>query len=109
MKKRKSNLCAWECGSGIPNEDLNHGVPGERVEFSLSPVKRNKDNKRGWKGLKDLHLSVLQEPLVDTEHGYSLLQVLERSRDVVDEVSVSLRLWDTFGDHHKDRRFAYGR
>ena len=36
-------------------------------------------------------------------------QVLERSRDVVDEVSVSLRLWDTFGDHHKDRRFAYGR
>ncbi|XP_063526015.1 rho-related BTB domain-containing protein 1 isoform X2 [Pongo pygmaeus] len=39
----------------------------------------------------------------------SLLQVLERSRDVVDEVSVSLRLWDTFGDHHKDRRFAYGR
>uniref|UniRef100_S4RU45 Rho related BTB domain containing 4 n=1 Tax=Petromyzon marinus TaxID=7757 RepID=S4RU45_PETMA len=36
-------------------------------------------------------------------------QVLERSRDVVDEVNVSLRLWDTFGDHHKDRRFAYGR
>lgn len=36
-------------------------------------------------------------------------QVLERSRDVVDDVSVSLRLWDTFGDHHKDRRFAYGR
>ncbi|KAM7391801.1 hypothetical protein PAMP_022458 [Pampus punctatissimus] len=35
-------------------------------------------------------------------------EVLERSRDVVDEVSVSLRLWDTFGDHHKDRRFAYG-
>ena len=21
----------------------------------------------------------------------------------------TLRLWDTFGDHHKDRRFAYGR
>lgn len=39
----------------------------------------------------------------------SVSQVLERSRDVVDEVSVSLRLWDTFGDHHKDRRFAYGR
>lgn len=37
------------------------------------------------------------------------LKVLERSRDVVDDVSVSLRLWDTFGDHHKDRRFAYGR
>lgn len=42
-------------------------------------------------------------------NALSLLQVLERSRDVVDEVSVSLRLWDTFGDHHKDRRFAYGR
>lgn len=38
-----------------------------------------------------------------------MCQVLERSRDVVDDVSVSLRLWDTFGDHHKDRRFAYGR
>ncbi|XP_067883703.1 rho-related BTB domain-containing protein 2-like isoform X4 [Heterodontus francisci] len=36
-------------------------------------------------------------------------EVLERSRDVVDQVPVSLRLWDTFGDHHKDRRFAYGR
>ncbi|KAG7476327.1 hypothetical protein MATL_G00081790 [Megalops atlanticus] len=36
-------------------------------------------------------------------------EVLERSRDVVDDVSVSLRLWDTFGDHHKDRRLAYGR
>ncbi|XP_078060993.1 rho-related BTB domain-containing protein 1-like isoform X2 [Mustelus asterias] len=36
-------------------------------------------------------------------------EVLERSRDVVDEIPVSLRLWDTFGDHHKDRRFAYGR
>nr|XP_033798769.1 rho-related BTB domain-containing protein 1 isoform X2 [Geotrypetes seraphini]XP_033798770.1 rho-related BTB domain-containing protein 1 isoform X2 [Geotrypetes seraphini]XP_033798771.1 rho-related BTB domain-containing protein 1 isoform X2 [Geotrypetes seraphini] len=42
-----------------------------------------------------------------TFYGFGL--VLERSRDVVDEVSVSLRLWDTFGDHHKDRRFAYGR
>lgn len=40
---------------------------------------------------------------------YVCTQVLERSRDVVDDVSVSLRLWDTFGDHHKDRRFAYGR
>lgn len=48
--------------------------------------------------------------MVNTSSFYlSVLQVLERSRDVVDEVSVSLRLWDTFGDHHKDRRFAYGR
>ncbi|KAG1686692.1 Rho-related BTB domain-containing protein 2 [Nymphon striatum] len=36
-------------------------------------------------------------------------EVLERSWDVVDGVSVSLRLWDTFGDHDRDRRFAYGR
>lgn len=60
-------------------------------------------------------------------------KVLERSWEVVDSVSVSLRLWDTFGiafwlifqmaawycflslfffvigDHDKDRRFAYGR
>ena len=25
------------------------------------------------------------------------------------DAQVSLRLWDTFGDHEKDRRFAYGR
>lgn len=36
-------------------------------------------------------------------------EVLERSCEVVDGVNVSLRLWDTFGDHEKDRRFAYGR
>jgi hypothetical protein len=35
--------------------------------------------------------------------------VLENSWNTVDGVEVSLRLWDTFGDHHKDRRFAYGR
>ncbi|XP_078449379.1 rho-related BTB domain-containing protein 2 [Lampetra planeri] len=43
------------------------------------------------------------------DHYRVCQEVLERSRDVVDEVNVSLRLWDTFGDHHKDRRFAYGR
>jgi len=36
-------------------------------------------------------------------------EVLDNSRVTVDNVDVSLRLWDTFGDHHKDRRFAYGR
>jgi len=36
-------------------------------------------------------------------------EVLERSWEIVDGVNVSLRLWDTFGDHEKDRRFAYGR
>lgn len=39
----------------------------------------------------------------------TLCQVLERSWEIVDNVNVSLRLWDTFGDHEKDRRFAYGR
>ena len=33
--------------------------------------------------------------------------VLEKSNMTVDEVDISIRLWDTFGDHHKDRRFAY--
>ena len=37
------------------------------------------------------------------------MQVLQNSWTVVDGIKVSLRLWDTFGDHHKDRRFAYGR
>ncbi|KYN23348.1 Rho-related BTB domain-containing protein 2 [Trachymyrmex cornetzi] len=41
--------------------------------------------------------------------GCDTCQVLERSWEVVDNVNVSLRLWDTFGDHEKDRRFAYGR
>jgi len=36
-------------------------------------------------------------------------EVLENSWTNVDGVNISLRLWDTFGDHHKDRRFAYGR
>lgn len=52
--------------------------------------------------------STAQNAFLTWMHKMSL-KVLERSRDVVDEVSVSLRLWDTFGDHHKDRRFAYGR
>ncbi|KAL8604919.1 hypothetical protein ACOMHN_028547 [Nucella lapillus] len=34
-------------------------------------------------------------------------EVLERSWCDVDGVQVSLRLWDTFGYHDKDRRFAY--
>ena len=44
-----------------------------------------------------------------TVYLFPLLQVLENSWTTVDGVNISLRLWDTFGDHHKDRRFAYGR
>ena len=38
-----------------------------------------------------------------------MMKVLEKSWVNIDGVEVSLRLWDTFGDHHKDRRFAYER
>lgn len=50
-----------------------------------------------------------QQLLNSFSNPYKYLQVLERSWEVVDGVNVSLRLWDTFGDHDKDRRFAYGR
>lgn len=33
--------------------------------------------------------------------------VRERARYIVDGVHVSLRIWDTFGDHEKNRKFAY--
>jgi len=46
---------------------------------------------------------------IQSTPAFSYLKVLERSWEVVDGVNVSLRLWDTFGDHDKDRRFAYGR
>lgn len=70
-----------------PGEAGEGGAPGEHLSISL--------------------LLSLPHPCLTL--SFCLLQVLERSRDVVDEVSISLRLWDTFGDHHKDRRFAYGR
>ncbi|NWT89719.1 RHBT2 protein, partial [Lanius ludovicianus] len=60
--------------------------------------------------LSQYRLLATHVPTVWAIDQYRVCQeVLERSRDVVDDVSVSLRLWDTFGDHHKDRRFAYGR
>lgn len=36
-------------------------------------------------------------------------EVLQRSYELVDGVNISLRLWDTFGNHDKDRKFAYQR
>ncbi|CAH1785062.1 unnamed protein product [Owenia fusiformis] len=36
-------------------------------------------------------------------------EVLDKSCCVIDGANVTLRLWDTFGYHGKDRRFAYGR
>ncbi|CAK8696767.1 unnamed protein product [Clavelina lepadiformis] len=37
------------------------------------------------------------------------MEVLKNSRCIIDGTAVSLRLWDTFGDHHKNRKFAYGK
>ena len=59
--------------------------------------------------------SVIVQPVVEPMDRFTALvltvtltpQVLDKSQLTVDEVEVSLRLWDTFGDHHKDRRFAY--
>ncbi|XP_041371093.1 rho-related BTB domain-containing protein 1-like [Gigantopelta aegis] len=42
-----------------------------------------------------------------TDHYRYDKEVLDRSWCEVDGVRVSLRLWDTFGYHDKDRRFAY--
>ncbi|XP_026672539.1 rho-related BTB domain-containing protein 2 isoform X2 [Ceratina calcarata] len=58
---------------------------------------------------KDVSLLPLADDLVRRLKIAFARQVLERSWEVVDNVNVSLRLWDTFGDHEKDRRFAYGR
>ena len=57
---------------------------------------------QGSRSWSCIHLSLSDPP----SHPH---QMLEHSRDVVDNVSVSLHLWDTFGDHHKDQHFAYGR
>ncbi|XP_014774745.1 rho-related BTB domain-containing protein 2 [Octopus bimaculoides] len=43
------------------------------------------------------------------DHYRTDREILERSWIDVDGACVSLRLWDTFGYHDKDRRFAYGR
>ena len=38
---------------------------------------------------------------------YKSAEIQARSNMTVDGVPVALRLWDTFGDHQKNRRFAY--
>ncbi|GFO14645.1 rho-related BTB domain-containing protein 1-like [Plakobranchus ocellatus] len=42
-----------------------------------------------------------------TDHYQNDKEVLERSWCDLDGCQVSIRLWDTFGYHDKDRRFAY--
>lgn len=58
---------------------------------------------------KDVSIHLRCKILYKYQTKGNLSQVLERSWEIVDNVNVSLRLWDTFGDHDKDRRFAYGR
>ena len=56
----------------------------------------------------ELFQALVSSRTLATVHTVTLTpQVLDKSQLTVDEVQVSLRLWDTFGDHHKDRRFAY--
>lgn len=43
------------------------------------------------------------------DHYRNEPQILENARDTIDGVDVSLRLWDTFGDHGKNRKFSYQR
>ncbi|CAD5116566.1 DgyrCDS5445 [Dimorphilus gyrociliatus] len=43
------------------------------------------------------------------DHYQNNIHVLRRSIRKVDGITVSLRLWDTFGYHDKDKHFAYGR
>eukprot|EP00095_Tigriopus_kingsejongensis_P009866 maker-scaffold757_size101632-snap-gene-0.20 protein:Tk09866 transcript:maker-scaffold757_size101632-snap-gene-0.20-mRNA-1 annotation:"hypothetical protein DAPPUDRAFT_225906" len=66
---------------------------------------------RSWK--QKVTLSQLLNPHVPTVWAIDQYrvykEVLENSKVTMDGFNVSLRLWDTFGDHHKDRRFAYGR
>lgn len=38
---------------------------------------------------------------------YKSPEIQARSNMIIDGVPVALRLWDTFGDHQKNRRFAY--
>ena len=59
--------------------------------------------------VKQTHAGLGRIWVLTTDHNVDILKVLENSWVTVDSVDVSLRLWDTFGDHHKDRRFAYGR
>ena len=94
---------------------------GETGEEGSKCLSERKDKETRWslwsagppdcllRVLHASHLLFLLLQALTTVLSPHHAQVLERSRDVVDDVSVSLRLWDTFGDHHKDRRFAYGR
>lgn len=113
-RENKSRMCRWESGYRLLNEGYGGCLSRDsqrRIWTWPESCWMGREDACGTMGLEGADLGVLLRSLRRTlsRNALSLLQVLERSRDVVDEVSVSLRLWDTFGDHHKDRRFAYGR
>lgn len=64
-----------------------------------------------WACQKNFSLKQLVKTHVSTvwatDHYRNDRDILEKSIVEVDGVNVSLRLWDTFGYHDKDRRFAY--
>uniref|UniRef100_A0A8C2CVP2 Rho related BTB domain containing 2b n=1 Tax=Cyprinus carpio TaxID=7962 RepID=A0A8C2CVP2_CYPCA len=101
---------------GIPNTDMDYERPNVET-IKCVVVGDNAVGKTRLICARACNATLTQYQLLATHvptvwaiDQYRVCQeVLERSRDVVDDVSVSLRLWDTFGDHHKDRRFAYGR
>lgn len=96
-------ICARACNKHVSlSQLLSTHVP---TVWAIDQYRIYKDvNER--QSLDIEHLLYIHSLVSDlTEYS----QVLERSWEVVDGVNVSLRLWDTFGDHDKDRRFAYGR
>lgn len=64
-----------------------------------------------WACQKNFSLKQLVKTHVSTvwatDHYRNDRDILEKSIVEVDGVNISLRLWDTFGYHDKDRRFAY--
>lgn len=60
----------------------------------------------GMKGA--LPLKHLHYPSVFAIDQYHVSEeIRERANFMVDGVNVALRLWDTFGDHHMNRKYAY--
>ncbi|XP_053573954.1 rho-related BTB domain-containing protein 2 [Bombina bombina] len=112
----KDDLTWWEDSSQLLDTDMDYERPNVET-IKCVVVGDNAVGKTRLICARACNATLTQYQLLATHvptvwaiDQYRVCQeVLERSRDVVDDVSVSLRLWDTFGDHHKDRRFAYGR
>lgn len=80
------------------------------VRSSVTACQDPRANNMGHRSVQNLQrctCALLKFANVRHYSVFSCTQVLEKSVFTVDEIEVSLRMWDTFGDHHKDRRFAY--